>query len=191
MLSRIAATFKNLFKTLVLVESAISKALRLFYFMKTEIWKDVIGYEGLYQVSNLGKVKSIYYRNAKILKAMPSTNKYLMVNLYKNKKPSFQLIHRLMYESFYGIKSCSKYVIDHIDNNKLNNNLDNLQYITNRHNSYKDKTSKSGHYNIYLNSNSYLVRMRINNIKKSIGTFKTIDEAIICRDNFLKSETIK
>jgi hypothetical protein len=69
--------------------------------MKTEIWKDVIGYEGLYQVSNLGKVKSIYYRNAKILKAMPSTNKYLMVNLYKNKKPSFQLIHRLMYESFY------------------------------------------------------------------------------------------
>jgi hypothetical protein len=175
----------------VLVESAISKALRLFYFMKTEIWKDVIGYEGLYQVSNLGSVKSIYYKNGKTLKPLLCTNKYLMVNLYKNKKSSPQLIHRLMYEAFYGIKSCTKYVIDHIDNNKLNNNLDNLQYITNRQNSYKDKTSKSGHHNIYLNSGSYLVRLRINNIKKSIGTFKTIEEAIICRDNFLKYEIIK
>lgn len=190
MFSRVAATIINVFKTLVLVETATSKALRLFYFMKTEIWKDVIDYEGLYQVSNLGRVKSIYYKNGKILKPLQCTNKYLMVNLYKNKKSSHQLIHRLMYEAFYGIKSCTKYVIDHIDNNKLNNDLDNLQYITNRQNSYKDRTSKSGHHNIYFNSGSYLVRLRINNIKKSIGTFKTIEEAITCRDNFLKLEEI-
>ena len=156
--------------------------------MTTEIWKDVIGYEGLYQVSNLGRVKSFYCKTYKILKPLESSNKYLMVNLYKNKKGEPKLIHRLMYEAFFGIKSCAKYVIDHIDNNKLNNNLDNLQYVTNRYNSYKDKTSKSGHHNIYLNSGSYLVRLRIDNIKKSIGTFKTIEEAIICRDNFLELE---
>jgi hypothetical protein len=183
---RVAATFRNVFKTLVLVETATLKALRLFYFMTTEIWKDVIGYEGLYQVSNLGNVKSLIFKKEKILKPQLSTNKYLMLNLYKDKKLHRVLIHRIMYESFYGIRSCKQYVIDHIDNNKQNNNLNNLQYISNRKNSSKDKTSKSGHSNIYLNSGSYLVRMRVNNIKKSIGTFKNIEDAIIVRDLYIK-----
>jgi hypothetical protein len=156
--------------------------------MKTEIWKDVIGYEGLYQVSNLGNVKSIYYNKGKVLKILLTTNGYKIINLYKDKKSMPKLIHRIMFESFYGIKSCRKFVIDHIDNNKLNNDLDNLQYISNRENSYKDKKSKSGHFNIYLNSGSYLVRMRVNGFKKSIGTFKTIEEAIICRDNYLNTK---
>lgn len=139
--------------------------------MEKEIWKDVIGYEGFYQVSNYGRVRSNYFSKQKILKLFSATNDYLMVNLYKNKKASPQLIHRLVYEAFYGIKSCRKYVIDHIDNNKLNNHLCNLQYITNRQNSFKDKKSKSGHFNIYLNSGNYLVRMRINNVKKKHWNF--------------------
>jgi hypothetical protein len=154
--------------------------------MTTEIWKDVINYEGLYQVSNLGNVKSLIFKKEKILKPQLSTNKYLMLNLYKNKKLHRVLIHRIMYEAFYCIKSCKRYVIDHIDNNKQNNNLNNLQYISNRKNSSKDKISKSGHSNIYLNSGNYLVRMRVNNIKKSIGTFKNIEDAIIVRDLYIK-----
>jgi hypothetical protein len=152
-----------------------------------EIWKDVVGYEGIYQVSNLGKVKSLMFNKQKILKQVKSTNGYFMVGLWKEKKSSRHLVHRIMYEAFYGIKSCRQYVIDHIDNNKENNNLSNLQYITNRQNSSKDKNSKTGESNIYFNSNAYLVRMRINNVKKSIGTYKTIEDAIWHRNNFLRN----
>jgi hypothetical protein len=152
-----------------------------------EIWKDVSGYEGIYQVSNHGRVKSSMFNKEKILKQNKSTNGYFMIGLWKEKKQSIHLVHRIMYESFHGIKSCRKYVIDHIDNNKLNNKLSNLQYITNRENSSKDKKSKTGHSNIYLNSGAYLVRMRINNVKKSIGTFKNIEDAINYRNNYINS----
>lgn len=151
-----------------------------------EIWKDVIGYEKIYQVSNLGRVKSLFYNKQKILKPIKSTNGYLYVNLYKDKKAKTSFIHHVVYEAFYQIKSCRKNVIDHIDNNKVNNNLSNLQYITIRLNSTKDKKPKSGHSNIYLNSGSYLVRIRVNNQKISIGTFKKIEDAIIKRDLFIK-----
>lgn len=152
-----------------------------------EIWKDVVGYEGLYQVSNLGRVKSLYFGKEKILKMFNCTNGYLFVNLYKDKKPNPCLIHRLVYESFNNIKSCRKFVIDHIDNDKCNNKLCNLQYVTNRYNSSKDKKSKSGHSNIYLNASSYLVRMRVDGKKVSVATCKTISEAIEKRDLFIKN----
>ena len=152
-----------------------------------EIWKDVIGYEGIYKVSSLGRVKSFMFNREKILKNIISSNGYLYVNLFKDKKSSTKYIHHILFESFHNIKSCRINVIDHIDNNKLNNNLSNLQYITNRENSTKDKKSKTGHHNIYLNSGSYLVRLRINNVKKSIGTFKNIEDAINHRNNFISS----
>jgi hypothetical protein len=152
-----------------------------------EIWKDVIEYEGIYQVSNFGRVKSSMFNKEKILKQNKSTNGYYMIGLWKEKKQSIYLVHRIMYESFHGIKSCRKYVIDHIDNDKLNNTLSNLQYITNRENSSKDKKSKTGHSNVYLNSGAYLVRLRIDNVKKSIGTFKNIEDAINHRNNFINS----
>jgi hypothetical protein len=151
-----------------------------------EVWKDIPDYEGIYQVSNLGRVKSLMFNKEKILKQVKSSNGYFMVGLWKEKKTSSHLVHRIVYHAFCGIKSCRQYVIDHIDNNKENNNLSNLQYITNRQNSSKDKNSKTGESNIYLNSNAYLVRMTINNIKKSIGTYKTIEEAVIARDNFIR-----
>jgi hypothetical protein len=88
--------------------------------MKTEIWKDVIGYEGLYQVSNLGKVKSIYYRNAKILKAMPSTNKYLMV------KPSSTFTENNIYrEMIPKAKTFFKY----LKTNRKKKNTEVIEYI--------------------------------------------------------------
>lgn len=151
-----------------------------------EIWKDVVGYEGLYQVSNLGNVKSLYFGKQKILKQNIGTSGYLFVHLYKDKNSTPVMVHRIVYEAFYGIKSCRKYVVDHIDNNKQNNILSNLQYISNRLNSSKDKKSKTGHHNIYFNSGAYLVRMRVNNVKKTIGTFYNIEDAILNRDIFIE-----
>lgn len=153
--------------------------------MQKELWVKVNGYENYY-VSNLGNIKNLDTK--KELKKCLSSNGYYIVQLYKDKKPKCQRIHQLVFESFTKIKSNNFYVIDHIDNNKLNNNLDNLQITTNRFNSSKDKINKSGEYCIYKNGKSYLVRLRHNGIKKSLGTFKTIEEAIICRDKYFMKE---
>lgn len=107
-----------------------------------EIWKDIKGYEGLYQVSNTGKVKSlnkIIHKNnktvnkkEKILKPIKS-NKYLQVVLYNNKKTKKFYIHRLVAEAF--IKNYNKYpCINHKDENPANNNVENLEYCTQKYN---------------------------------------------------------
>lgn len=138
-----------------------------------------------YLISENGQVVNNLTKN--VLKPNINTSGYYFVNLYKDKKPYCKMIHKLVFESFNILKSDRKFVIDHIDNNKLNNKLQNLQLISNRENSTKDKKSKSNHFNIYKNNNSWLVRLRINGVKKSIGTFKNINDAIIKRDEFLKT----
>lgn len=65
-----------------------------------EIFKDVPGYEGLYQVSNLGRVKSLHYQKEKILKPSEQKWGYLNVHLCKNGKRRTFKIHRLVAESF-------------------------------------------------------------------------------------------
>ena len=97
-----------------------------------EIWKDINGYEGLYQVSNLGRVKTLKprYKDKIILK--PLSGRYLGVCLYKNKKGVRRTIHRLVAETFIGVKRGM--VINHKDGNKKNNKLENLEVITQKEN---------------------------------------------------------
>lgn len=152
-----------------------------------EIWKDIKEYKGLYQVSNLGKVRSLYSGKFKLLKLQKGPNGYLRVNLFLDKKQHCELVHRLVYSTFKNVKSNRQYVVDHIDNDIFNNILDNLQLVTNRYNSSKDKKSLTNHYNIYKNGPSYLIRMRINYIKFSIGSFKNLEKAISIRDEFINN----
>lgn len=160
--------------------------------MKKEIWKKVKGFDNYY-VSNNGKVLNIL--SNKILKNNINGAGYYFVNLYKDKIRFNNMIHKLVFENFNNKISNRIFVIDHIDNNKLNNNINNLQLITNRENSTKDKKQISGNYCIYITkNNNYMVRLRINGLKKSLGTYKNINEAKIVRDNFFikeKKELIK
>ena len=68
--------------------------------MKKEIWKDILGYEGLYQVSNFGRVKSTKFGKERILKLTKDKDGYLIVNLYKNNKSKTLKVHRLVAEVF-------------------------------------------------------------------------------------------
>lgn len=146
-----------------------------------EIWKDVLGYEGLYQISNKGFIYSCV--SDKILKNHIGTTGYYFVNLYKDKTALNHRVHKLVAINFLNhIANGFEEVIDHIDNDKLNNDVSNLQITTNRINSCKDRKSKSGHYNIYKNNSAWIVRMRVDGIKKTFGTFKNIDDAINKRD---------
>lgn len=69
-----------------------------------EIWKDIAGYEGLYQVSNMGRVKSLQstkmHDRVKILSPVCADGRYLRVSLYKDKKSKYFQVHRLVASAF-------------------------------------------------------------------------------------------
>ena len=109
-----------------------------------EIWKDVKGYEGSYQVSNLGRVKSldriIVYSNGRIhnqkgknINGFINTSGYMSVDLYKNGKSKKHYIHRLVATMFID-NPRDKNEINHIDENKLNNCAKNLEWCTSSEN---------------------------------------------------------
>jgi len=96
-----------------------------------EIFKDVRNYKGIYQISNLGRVKSLKFGKEKILKPRDNNCGYLYYSLYKNNKPETKYIHNLLFESFNDYKLKSIECIHHIDGNSLNNDLENnLQLMT-------------------------------------------------------------
>ena len=102
-----------------------------------EIWKDIVNYEGLYQISNTGFVR----RNNRILKPAPNNKGYLHVTLCKNGVSQTKYIHQLVAEHFIGKVEGKE--VDHIDNNKLNNRLDNLQYLSRFENASKGSKGKT------------------------------------------------
>lgn len=96
-----------------------------------EIFKDIKGYEGLYQISNFGNVKSLK-RNI-ILKPSSNRKGYLHIILYKNHKSKNSIIHRLVAQAFIPNPE-NKPQVNHIDGNKRNNNVNNLEWVTNSEN---------------------------------------------------------
>lgn len=99
-----------------------------------EIWKDIKGYEGLYQVSNYGNVKSLNYKGHKsehLLSKLPG--EYKRVTLYKNKCKKTITIHRLVAQAF--IPNPNNYPqVNHKDENKYNNCVNNLEWCTHKQN---------------------------------------------------------
>ena len=96
--------------------------------MIEEKWKDIKGYEGLYQVSNLGNIKSFGYGKAILLKQFKD-GKYLSVNLCKDKKHKKYKVHRLVAEAFIPNPN-NLPIINHKDENKYNNNVENLEWCS-------------------------------------------------------------
>ena len=100
--------------------------------MENEIWKDIEGYEGLYMVSNFGRIKSLH-RNGKIMRLYNSTYGYLRVHLSKNKEGKHYFVHRLVAKAF--IPNDNNFpIINHKDENKKNNSVDNLEWCNYQYN---------------------------------------------------------
>lgn len=115
--------------------------------MKKEIWKDAVGYEGLYQVSNLGRIYSFRYN--KILNPpVDKHNCYIQTSLWKNKIQLNCRVHRLIAETFIPDKTTFKSMpdedrslinldeleVNHKDEDKTNNCVDNLEWCTKKYN---------------------------------------------------------
>lgn len=109
-----------------------------------EMWKDIEGYEGFYQVSNLGNVRSLdrYVKNrmsnknikrGKILKSCINKHGYLAVHLIKETKGQTKTVHRLVANAFIPNPE-NKPEVNHIDGNKQNNILENLEWVTSSEN---------------------------------------------------------
>ena len=104
--------------------------------MKGEIWKDIEGYEGLYQVSNLGRVKSLNYKRTgkeKILKAYNNSHGYLQVNLCKDGNREQPLVHVLVATAFLDNPD-NLPEVNHKDENSKNNMVENLEYCSSSYN---------------------------------------------------------
>ena len=101
--------------------------------MKKEYWKPVVGYEGLYEVSNWGRVKSLKFGKEKILKQSKNNKGYCLVTLSKNGTHKHFQVHRLVALHFLPNPN-NLPQINHKDENKTNNNVDNLEWCTNEYN---------------------------------------------------------
>ena len=153
-----------------------------------EIWKDIKGYED-YQVSNLGRVKSI--KKNKVLKQIYNPNGYLYVGLYNNSKLKKYLVHRLVAKAFIE-NPLNKPFINHKDFDRLNNNVKNLEWCTQKENVHHSinnmkcrhnaKNSNTGEQYIYYRKSNNTYRVIID---KKEYYCSTLEKAIKKRDEIL------
>lgn len=152
-----------------------------------EIFKDIPGYEGLYQASNLGRIKSLprikEYSNGNnhitkeiILKSSNDGKGYLSIGLNKNRIAKTFRVHQLIAMAFLNHKPNGKrkIVVDHINNIRNDNRVTNLQLITQRENTSKDKkigTSKYVGVHWCKRNKRFMSIIRINGKKKYLGSF--------------------
>ena len=167
--------------------------------MEDEIWKDVVGYEGYYKVSNYGRVMSTWFKTPKIMKQYTCPLGYKKVDLNKpGEKRKIARVHRLVAKAFL-LNPDNKPEVNHIDYNPSNNYLSNLEWVTtlenNKHSychkpteyTWTKETSTNIKY-IYLAKGKYYVHIPQYKQQKS---FNTLEEAIVFRDIILKTKTIK
>lgn len=122
----------------------------------SEIWKDIPGYEGIYQISSLGRIKSLE-RKIKTskgerivkekIKKLETNGKYILIKLCKNSIIEHVSIHRLVAQVFIPNPD-NLPEVNHKDENKHNNSVDNLEWCTHKYNSIYGTAIERGHEKI-------------------------------------------
>lgn len=155
---------------------------------KIETWKDVPEYEGLYKVSDLGRVMTINpYRNPKVLRQ--SFYRYTMVTLVKDKKNKGFNVHSLVAMAFLGHIRCGhKIVINHKNFIKCDNRLCNIELITQRENTNKKHihTKRNKLTGTYPTGKRFKANICINGRTIYLGVYDTELEASTVYENKLK-----
>ena len=147
----------------------------------SEIWKDIPDFEGSYQVSNMGRVRSldrvVTYKDGRVGKykgkvLKPYVNKstgYEHLNLSNDGKGNTKTVHRLVLEAFKPHVNMNNLDVNHIDGNKLNNHLTNLEWLTRRDNilhahdiGLVDNKGERGHNAKLSNANVLEILERLN-----------------------------
>jgi uncharacterized protein YlbG (UPF0298 family) len=160
--------------------------------MEQEIWKNVLGYEGLYQISNMGNIKSLdrviqrkdgrnYIKKGRVLNFSLTSWGYKIAVLYKNTEQKTYLVHKLMAINFLNHVPCGhKKVVNHKDFNRLNNKLSNLEIVSQRENTNKkhlESSSKFTGVSFSKKTNSWTSSIHIEGEKVYLGSCKSEEEA--------------
>ena len=166
---------------------------RLLSRIGIEVWKGIPSFKN-YEVSNLGNVRSLNYRKTrkiKLLAKLINNKGRYSVNLYKKSKMyANQYISVLVAKAFLNHQpNGGKIVVDHINNIKSNDNLYNLQVITQRENSTKDRKGLSKYAGVswHKPSNKWQSAIFINGKYKYLGTYKSEPKASQAYQNELKN----
>jgi hypothetical protein len=162
-----------------------------------EIWKDIPDYEGYYQVSNLGRIKSFSNKSKsrdRVLKYSYTNDGYRKVDLYKETKRKTYNIHQLVAIAFLNhVPNGTNLVIDHINHNKEDNRVYNLRVVSNQYNLSRSGNKKSGrkpsvdhtdYKGVYKFNGKWKSRVKRGKNYISIGVFDTKEEA---KEAFLKA----
>ena len=174
--------------------------------MRGEIWKDIKGYKGKYQISNFGRVRALvkwdvnkrkFVKHIKILKPTDNGYGYLIISLKDRGVKKNQYIHRLVAEHFIDNKrKCPE--VNHIDYDKYNNRVSNLEWCTRRENvrhsipnmrcrRKKSKTNTGERYISFIKGKGHY---RITVDCKQYGATLTLEEAIKVRDEILEKKGV-
>ncbi len=176
---------------------------------ETEIWRPICGYEGAYEVSNYGRVRSLTRTRmennchggrslrtdkGRILSPSDNGHGYKYVSLRKNGKKARFYVHRLVAESFIGRPKNENFVVDHLDHDRRNNAASNLEWITQkenvgrskhlmRHPKKQWKVSSTGEKYITSYGNGFRVSIEQKGICRK---FKNLRDAVLYRDEVIK-----
>ena len=154
-----------------------------------ERWRDVEGYDGMYQVSDLGRVRSLKFGKVRLLRARKNNSGYLRVSLYKYNKEKHFFVHRLVADAFIPNDDESKTQINHKNECKDCNKVSNLEWCSAQYNvTYNDlhlrrkpfthpkyrRNAIKSLYNPELSIKQNLELFKSNGIECSIGTVKRL-----------------
>jgi len=156
-----------------------------------EIWKDIEGYEGIYQVSNCGRIKSLdrfihnkgsrngkgYFKNGEIKKQTLNNKGYFMVTFCKSGKVSTKQVSRLVAQAFIP-NPYNKPEVDHIDTNPQNNKISNLKWVTSVENNNNELTLK--HYSNWQKGKPKFTSKKV----ICLNDGKIFDSLSICEANY-------
>lgn len=164
-----------------------------------EIWKSINDYDGFYEISNLGRVRSIerVVRNRfsfrilkpRVLKYFVDKDGYNIVTLSKKSKTKKIRVGSEVFKTFK--HSFTKpHTVDHINKIRTDDSIGNLRVLHKRENSSETSNNKSNTpIGICLRNNSYVVRKSYNGIRKHLGSFKDLKDALNAYNNY-KGESI-
>lgn len=166
-----------------------------------EKWKDIKGYEGIYEVSNQGRVRSSKNKTTvsklhgkrvwkqRVLSQKIGKDLSCRVNLWKNKKSKTYLVHRIVSEAFIE-KVDGKNFVNHIDGNRLNNFVENLEWCTSEENNvhaFKNGLMPTNQFIVLENLiDGELIRFTsMTNASKHVGRHQNYIKDCIDKGNYI------